>query len=116
MIVDTIVQLSLIIKTVKLFGKATNCYWSGTNNATGRTGTFIVYSSVNNNNNLQTVSNITVENSYYDKEKFPLNINKQTSGTGLTTSQMQTKESYVGWDFENTWYMGEDGYPELKFE
>ena len=76
-----------------------NCYWSGTNESTKATGAFT------NTNYSQ------LTNSYYNKDKFSLN-----SSAGLTTSQMQTKESYVGWDFENTWYMGEDGYPELKFE
>lgn len=97
-------------------GKAERCYWSGTNNVKGRTGAFLVDSSINNNDSQHTSSVISVKNCYYDKQKFPLQINHSNNGTGLTTAQMQIQESYVGWDFENTWYMGEDGYPELKFE
>ena len=94
---------------------ANRCYWSGTNNATGRSSSLIVWSSAYNNNNQSTKSTISVNNCYYDKQKFPLNINTTTSGTGLTTAQMKMQSSYVGWDFENTWYMGPEGYPELKF-
>lgn len=97
-------------------GSANRCYWSGTNNVTSRTGTFIVFSHVNNNDSQHTNSGISVKNCYYDKQKFPLQINHSNNGTGLTTAQMQMQTNYVGWDFENTWYMGEDGYPELKFE
>ena len=57
-----------------------------------------------------------IKNCYYDKQKFPNSVDSSISGTGLTTEQMKTQSSYVGWDFENTWYMGPDGYPELKFD
>lgn len=95
---------------------AKNCYWSGTSNGTHRTSSLISYTTTANNSNQATSNNITVQNSYYNKQKFPLNIIQTTSGTGLTTEEMGRQENYIGWDFGSTWYMGEDGYPELKFE
>ena len=38
---------------------------------------------------------------------------------GLTTKQMQTKESYTDWDFENVWAIDpdkNDGYPYLRWQ
>ena len=95
---------------------ATFCYWSGSNNATIRTGSIVPFVHADNNNNQNTIGSIKVQKSYYDKQKFPLSICASSSGRGLTTAQMKTQSSYVGWDFENTWYMGDSGYPELKFE
>ena len=94
---------------------ATNCYWSGTSNVKMRTGSLVPRVNTKNNNNKQTLNTIKVQNCYYDKQKFPLAICATNSGTGLTTAQMKTQSSYAGWDFTNTWYMGADGYPELKF-
>ena len=96
---------------------AVNCYWSGTNNGKWRTGSLITPNTIDNNNNQQIDSCISISNSYYDKEKFPLKIPtvESASGKGLLTEEMKKQESYVGWDFENTWHMGEDGYPELTF-
>ena len=34
--------------------------------------------------------------------------------TGKTTAQMQTQSIFDGWDFDNVWYMGDSGYPELR--
>ncbi len=99
-----------------LLVSADRCYWSGSNNATGRASSILSYSNIANNANQAIGKDIYVKNTYYDKEKFPLSINTTTSGTGLTTEEMKKQTSYVGWDFENTWYMGEDGYPELKFK
>lgn len=85
------------------FATSKNCYWSGTwNKGSSYTGAFL------------RGNNFTVQNCYYDKQKFT--IAQTNNGTGLTTEQMKKQESYAGWDFENTWYMGADGYPELKFE
>lgn len=43
-------------------------------------------------------------------------------GTGLTTEQFADSSNFTNWDFkenetdtEYTWYIEEDGYPELKF-
>ncbi len=34
--------------------------------------------------------------------------------TGKTTAQMKTQSTFDGWDFDNVWYMGDSGYPELR--
>lgn len=50
-------------------------------------------------------------NSYWDKETSGQSIS--AGGTGLTTTQMKTQSSYVGWDFTNTWGINND-YPILQ--
>ncbi len=39
-------------------------------------------------------------------------------GTGLTTKQMQQPDAFrqAGWDFDSTWTMAKDGYPQLRWE
>lgn len=100
-------------------GKASaiNCYWSGTSTGVKRSGSLITPGTIDNNDNQQIDKRISISNSYYDKEKFPLKIPtvESATGKGLLTEEMKKQESYVGWDFENTWHMGEDGYPELTF-
>lgn len=91
-----------------------NCYWSGTNNKTKRSSSFVSLANPYNNDNQLTSNTVTVNNCYYDKQKYPLNIAPSLSGNGVTTVQMKNKDTYVGWDFDNIWYMGEDGYPELR--
>lgn len=84
-----------------------NCYWSGT-----RSSEFMddrAYSLVWTKDT--GIKELT--NSYFDKTKFPKGIH---NGIGLTTEEMGKESSYEGWDFDNTWYMGEDGLPELKFK
>lgn len=83
--------------------KMERCYWTGTNSMDGN----------NNISSLIKAKDKSVVNSYYDKQKY---TSGYFTGTGLTTEEMKKQTSYVGWDFENTWYMGEDGYPELKFK
>ena len=36
--------------------------------------------------------------------------------TGKTTAQMQMQTTFIGWDFDNVWYMGDSGYPELRMQ
>lgn len=44
-----------------------------------------------------------------------INYLVKKSGEGLTPSAMQQQQSYVGWDFVNTWQMpAGGGYPELR--
>lgn len=55
----------------------------------------------------------TVTNSYWSKETS--GVETSAEGTELTLTQMKTKSSYEGWDFESgtVWVMKE--YPELVF-
>ncbi|MDY0388054.1 MAG: GLUG motif-containing protein [Methanolobus sp.] len=53
---------------------------------------------------------------YWDTESSAQvsNLADENAATGLTTSQMKTRESFIGWDFENTWVIDagiNDGYP-----
>ena len=87
--------------------KANNCYWIGNNNGEYRVSTFFGGES-------QTIGRKTI-NSFYNKENFATNESESIAGKGLTTEEMKQQSSYTGWDFTNDWYMGPDGYPELKF-
>ena len=91
-----------------------NCYWAGKHNGTNRTGSFTGGPGIENNNN-QYTKGITVTNSFYNKDLFTISVPEKSSGKGLTTEEMKQQSSYIGWDFTNDWYMGPDGYPELKF-
>lgn len=91
-----------------------NSYWYGNGNGTNRTGSFRGGYSTKNNNN-QLLGGITLTNSFYNKELFTLSVPEAVSGKGLTTEEMKLQSNYTGWDFDNVWYMGSDGYPELKF-
>lgn len=85
-----------------------NCYWSGS-----RPNPYLeerAYSLVWTKDT-GIIKELT--NSYFDKTKFPKGIH---NGIGLTTEEMGKKSNYEGWDFDNTWDMGEDGLPELKFK
>ena len=53
----------------------------------------------------------TVRNSYYNKDLAPY---AGKSDYGRTTAEMTKTETYSGWDFENVWVMGENGYPLLR--
>ena len=62
------------------------------------------------------VDESTISNSYWDEETTDQNISAG-GGTGLSTSQMKEKSTYVnaGWDFVNTWDIIEgESYPFLK--
>lgn len=57
--------------------------------------------------------------SYFDTEECGMAANSSNKGnaTGLTTENMKKQESYVGWDFENIWYMDPAiGKPKLQWE
>lgn len=54
----------------------------------------------------------TVSNSYWDKNSS--GITQSAGGTGLTTTEMKTADSYPRWDFIFTWQLNElenDQYP-----
>ena len=91
-----------------------NSYWLGEGNGNMRSGSFRGGYSTKNNNN-QLLGGITLTNSFYNKELFTLSVPETVSGKGLTTEEMKQQSNYTGWDFDNVWYMGSDGYPELKF-
>lgn len=56
---------------------------------------------------------LKVSDSFWDTEAS--GMEESDGGTGLTTSEMQTKSTFteVGWDFEDTWYM--KNYPDLQW-
>ena len=85
---------------------AENCYWSGESDDYILVGCLIGKGFPS--------SKVTVKNCFYNKEKFNNSDAENHGEKGLTTEEMGMQSSYVGWDFENTWYM-KDGYPELKF-
>lgn len=51
--------------------------------------------------------------SFWDTETS--NTERSDGGTGLTTTEMQTRSTFerAGWNFEDTWYM--DEYPDLQW-
>ncbi|MCL2079680.1 MAG: hypothetical protein FWH17_07560 [Oscillospiraceae bacterium] len=53
----------------------------------------------------------TVVSSYFNKDLVPLT---NGSAEGRSTAQMSDITTYVGWDFEDVWEMGEAGYPVLR--
>ena len=57
---------------------------------------------------------VTVVSSYYDADT---SSSTSTFGTGLSTNEMKTAESYKGWDFDSVWAISEtenNGYPYLS--
>lgn len=93
----------------------TNSYWYGSTGGTHRTGAFRGGIGIENNGN-QSTESITVTNSFYNKTLFTLSVPEESSGKGLTTAEFADSSNFTGWDFENTWYMSDEGYPELKFD
>ena len=60
-------------------------------------------------------SSMSVNSSYYDKEKITNEY--RSTGTGKTTAEMKQQATYEGWDFENVWGISasiNDGYPYLR--
>ena len=53
----------------------------------------------------------TISQSYWDSDIVANGIGGGTAAglTGLTSAQMQTQSSFVGWDFTNVWVMGASG-------
>ncbi len=83
----------------------TNCYSTGkiTSNYSGSGGGFI------GSHHYGTVSNC-----YWDVETSGRTVSD--GGLGMNTSNMMKESRYVGWDFENTWNIVEDGsYPFLRW-
>lgn len=88
----------------------TNCYYSGKMNATKRVGTFQAAANNDNSGN-----KAKLKNCYYNSSLFTLTVS--TPGNPLVTADFRNKDKFVGWDFENTWYIDEEtGFPELKFD
>ncbi|ATO38042.1 hypothetical protein GTID1_13150 [Geobacillus thermodenitrificans] len=52
--------------------------------------------------------------SYCRFNKTKYNGTNQNGLNGLTDTQMKQQSSFVGWDFENVWYMPENDYPKLR--
>ena len=88
-----------------------NSYWDGTTNVTMRVGPV---KSMYNNDNTDNLTKIkyTIQNCYYNKDKFTITTNTPST-TGLTTEQFANQNNFKGWDFENTWII-KDGRPELR--
>ncbi len=55
----------------------------------------------------------SVISSYWDTETSGQSTS--AGGVGKTTAEMQTQSTFIGWDFTDTWVMGESGYPELQW-
>ena len=91
-----------------------NSYWYGSTGGTHRTGPFRGGVTIDNNDNQET-GWITLTNSFYNKTLFTLSVPEVTAGKGLTTAEFTNSSNFTGWDFNNTWYMSDAGYPELKF-
>ena len=61
---------------------------------------------------------VTIENCFYNEDLCITAASGYNKGKALTTEQMADSSNYIGWNFNEKngdWYMGEDGYPELKF-
>ncbi|WP_448903023.1 leucine-rich repeat protein [Eubacterium sp.] len=98
-----------------------NCYISGIESCSA--AAFISFNDSGDNVFL-------IENCYYDTEKTAAREGKKvcaagflyeswvtknvTSSFGYSTEEMADKNNYKNWDFENVWYMDDDGYPKLK--
>jgi hypothetical protein len=55
----------------------------------------------------------TILNSYWDIQNSGVSISN--GGTGRTTTQMYQQSTYVGWDFEDIWFINQGvDYPRLK--
>ena len=78
------------------------CYWSGSMNDAETDSSTVFYKGLGS----------SVDKCYFNQDKYN---SGHFTGEGLTTSEMGDKSKYIGWDFNNTWYMGEDNLPELKF-
>lgn len=102
------------LKTDKSTIEVFDSYWFGKTSAAHRTGPFRGGMSIGNNNN-QSTGGITLTNSFYNKTLFTLSVPEVTAGKGLTTAEFTNSSNFTGWDFDNTWYMSDVGYPELKF-
>ena len=46
---------------------------------------------------------------------FAASVDDLSQTRPLTAEQLKLKETYIGFDFENVWEMGKDGYPTLQF-
>ena len=53
----------------------------------------------------------TIANSYFNREASQRN--DEENGIGKTASEMRQDSTFVGWDFANTWRIG-NNYPELR--
>jgi hypothetical protein len=90
-------------------GTVTNCYFAGTitgDGATELTGTHIPFTGY-------ITEPIQVTSCYYDKDLVGI---EEAGGLSLgrTTAEMMTQANFVGWDFENTWFIDEgQTYPKL---
>lgn len=90
----------------------TNCYWSGTSRKTNRTEAMVTLDGIGNNSNTAVPPGRRTS-CYYNSQLYKL---ATTDGAiGLTTQNFADKSRFSGWDFINTWYINENGYPELKF-
>lgn len=79
----------------------TNCYYSGTFNASGgRKGPI-----TNSGNGVTTKC-------YYESSKYPYGLN-QSGTSSLSTEKFANSSNFQGWDFENIWTIV-NGYPELR--
>lgn len=119
----------------RAYGLIENCFTQCNVMGGKTTGGFVGYSQtqdtiIKNNYSKSTVTGITnvgvfygafntntgyipyFVNNFFDKDVAG-STNYQTVGvTSKTTLQMKTQSTFVGWDFDNVWYM--DDYPALR--
>ncbi len=105
-------------------GKAqiTKCYATGLATAQSGLGQTSVTSSTTGTDLRQRISGFSDGYFMVSNEKdsiYYLNSSSYTNdgypvGVPLSAQQMQQQNSFVGWDFNNTWFMSAGGYPELR--
>jgi hypothetical protein len=55
-----------------------------------------------------------INNSYWDTQTS--GITESDGGEGKTTAEMMMQSTFVDWDFDNVWCMGEhETYPQLQY-
>ena len=74
-----------------------------------------LYANYTLESNLEKPLNIT---SYWDSNISSTNPVLESWAVGKTTQEMKTKSTFVdaGWDFNDTWFMPENGYPILRWQ
>jgi hypothetical protein len=90
------------------YGSISNCYGISRVSGDDNIGGFLAHDDRGNG---------TFSGNFWDKETS--GIDTSAAGTGLTTAQMQTRQTFLdaGWDFDSTWALTgglNDGYPFFK--
>ena len=87
------------------YEKINNCYSVGLVTGLGNVGGLVG----------KNTNNESVANNYWDIEKS--NMTTSNGGTGKTTTEMKSKNTYTNWDFDSIWNItsnSNSGYPVLR--